>query len=289
MYEEEEESWSTSAAHSDPSRRLTLSKDVPITVTDYRDSYGPPHARRVGDSGYYEGTYDVMRNKHLSSMSGGNRSSTLSSDSTQLAYSDSRPTSAYGRSSPAARVASPPAPARRSDVLSSRPGSRPQSRPQSRADSAHRKSVSSHNANGGPTSDGHSMYATPPMSPEPLPRTTSPPAPSSSHLTIPTSPASTPPRRSPKTSSPESAHSQLSLVPSDGEDPDAFHVRSTYAQLDLCGVKGDGVEEGVERTRARVGSNRASEIRAAEALADGSEKTRDLTPSEIQLLSSLDR
>lgn len=149
--------------------------------------------------------------------------------------------------------------------------------------------MSSHNANGGPTSDGHSMYATPPMSPEPLPRTTSPPAPSSSHLTIPTSPSSTPPRRSPKTSSPESAHSQLSLVPSDGEDPDAFHVRSTYAQLDLCGVKGDGVDEGVERTRARVGSNRASEIRAAEALADGSEKTRDLTPSEIQLLSSLDR
>ena len=78
-------------------------------------------------------------------------------------------------------------------------------------------------------------------------------------------------------------------VRSEGEDADAFHVRSTYAQLEQCGVKGDGYEEGVERTRARVGGSRASELRAQEALGDGHEKTRDLTPQEVQLLSSLDR
>lgn len=78
-------------------------------------------------------------------------------------------------------------------------------------------------------------------------------------------------------------------MPSDGEDPDSFHVRSTYAQLDVVGVKGDGIEEGVERTRARVGGSRASELRAEEALADETEKTRDLTPDEVRLLGSLDR
>lgn len=76
---------------------------------------------------------------------------------------------------------------------------------------------------------------------------------------------------------------------SSNEDPDAFHVRSTYAQLDECGVRGDGYEEGVERTRARVGGSRASELRAEEALADEEEKTRDLTPLEISMLASLDR
>ena len=80
-----------------------------------------------------------------------------------------------------------------------------------------------------------------------------------------------------------------SLVPSEGEDPDSFHVRSTYAQLDLCGVKGDGIEEGVERTRARVGGSRASELKAEEALGDGTEKTRELTSEEVKVLGSLDR
>lgn len=66
-------------------------------------------------------------------------------------------------------------------------------------------------------------------------------------------------------------------------------MRSTYAQLDQQGVKGDGYEEGVERTRARVGGSRASELRALEALADEHEKTRDLTPQEIETLASVDR
>lgn len=81
----------------------------------------------------------------------------------------------------------------------------------------------------------------------------------------------------------------ISLVQSPDEDPDGFHVRSTYAQLEVCGVRGDGYEEGVERTRARVGGSRASELRAQEALGDADEKTRELTPQEMGILSSLDR
>jgi len=83
--------------------------------------------------------------------------------------------------------------------------------------------------------------------------------------------------------------SDLSITPSAGEDPDSFHVRSTYAQLDIFGVKGDGIEEGVERTRARVGGSRESELRAMNAVGDEDEKRRDLSPQELQLLASLDR
>ena len=83
--------------------------------------------------------------------------------------------------------------------------------------------------------------------------------------------------------------SSLSITPSAGEDPDSFLVRSTYAQLDILGVKGDGIEEGVERTRARVGGSRESELRAMNAVGDEDEKRRDLSPQELQMLSSLDR
>lgn len=57
----------------------------------------------------------------------------------------------------------------------------------------------------------------------------------------------------------------------------------------MTGVKGDGYEEGVERTRARASGSRASALREEAALADGSEKTRELTPKEIRTLESLDR
>lgn len=80
-----------------------------------------------------------------------------------------------------------------------------------------------------------------------------------------------------------------SNVPSEGEDVDAFHVRSTYAQLEMSGVKGDGYAEGVERTRARVGVSRTSQANAAAALGDGTEKNRDLDPREAELLGSVDR
>ena len=83
--------------------------------------------------------------------------------------------------------------------------------------------------------------------------------------------------------------SDLSITPSAGEDPDSFHVRSTYAQLDVLGVKGDGIDEGVERTRARVGGSRESELQAMNAVGDEDEKRRDLSPQEVQMLASLDR
>ena len=89
---------------------------------------------------------------------------------------------------------------------------------------------------------------------------------------------------------PPSSHlSQVVVTPHEGEDEDAFHVRRTYAELEVVGVKGDGYADGIERTRARVGSNRDSGIRALEALGDMADKKRDLTPREIEILASLDR
>ena len=86
-----------------------------------------------------------------------------------------------------------------------------------------------------------------------------------------------------------SPSSKISLVPSEGEDIDAFHVRNTYAQLEASGVKGDGYEEGIERTRARIGKSRTSQLQADAALGDGTEKNQDLDEKEIQVLRSVDR
>ena len=86
-----------------------------------------------------------------------------------------------------------------------------------------------------------------------------------------------------------SPSSNASLVPSEGEDVDAFHVRNTYAQLEVSGVKGDGYEEGFERTRARIGTSRTSQMQADAALGDRKEKARDLDEREIQVLKSVDR
>lgn len=83
--------------------------------------------------------------------------------------------------------------------------------------------------------------------------------------------------------------SKTSLVPSEGEDLDGFHVRNTYAQLEMCGVKGDGFDEGVERTRARIGPSRASQAFAENAIGDGTEKSQELDPKEIQTLVAVDR
>ncbi|KAG1904536.1 rab-GTPase-TBC domain-containing protein [Suillus fuscotomentosus] len=106
------------------------------------------------------------------------------------------------------------------------------------------------------------------------------------------SPSSQTPSSSPTTkqqSKLSSPSSKTSLVPSEGEDVDAFHVRSTYAHLDATGVRGDGYEEGVERTRARIRASKGSELRAEAALAGPSEKSRDLEARELSVLSSLDR
>lgn len=83
--------------------------------------------------------------------------------------------------------------------------------------------------------------------------------------------------------------SKTSLVPSEGEDLDSFHVRSTYAQLDATGVKGDGYEDGVERTRARQRASRVCELRASAASHSAADKPRDLLAEEVNVLTSLDR
>jgi hypothetical protein len=112
-------------------------------------------------------------------------------------------------------------------------------------------------------------------------------------VTTPPLPTSRPPSQTTGTSTSHRLlgrnRSDLSITPSAGEDPDSFHVRSTYAQLDVLGVKGDGIEEGVELTRARIGNSRESELKAANAIGDESEKRRDLNPKELQMLASLDR
>jgi hypothetical protein len=106
-------------------------------------------------------------------------------------------------------------------------------------------------------------------------------------------PSKNPPQRpKPKhtfTSPMSSLSSKTSLVPFEGEDPDAFHVRNTYAQLEECGVKGDGYEEGVERTRARIGDSTTSQIDAERALGDGTEKTQALSAKELEVLAGVDR
>jgi USP6 N-terminal-like protein len=296
MYEGEEESWSSSAPHLDHRRRST--KPIDVAITNYRDSYIPPNSRPAEDSGYYDATYDVMRpQSKLLGVAAQNRLSGMTDDSTELAYSDSRPASSYARTSTGTRIPSTSESHRRSGAQSSEGGGQPprsrqasglSSRPASRASSQLPHSLPQPQMNGSSHNGLPTPWATPRLSSTSLPSAEHGLA-QSPHLTVPSTPASTPPRRPSKTSTPDSKHSQLSLVRSEGEDADAYYVRSTYAQLDMTGVKGDGVEEGVERTRARVGGSRASELRADEALADENEKTRELTPREIQLLSSLDR
>lgn len=95
--------------------------------------------------------------------------------------------------------------------------------------------------------------------------------------------ASTPPQRF------ASPGSKSSLLPSEGEEVDAFYVRNTYAELEMTGVKGDGYVEGVERTRARTGGSRTSMLREEQALGDGTEKSKELSPKELETLASLDR
>lgn len=124
-----------------------------------------------------------------------------------------------------------------------------------------------------PSSLHPSPAATPPRQPSPT-------------LQPPTTPTSLPLKHGPFAGSPSS---KISLVPSEGEDLDAFHVRNTYAQLEMSGVKGDGYEEGVERTRARIGASRSSQLNALAALGDGTEKTRELEAKEIETLASVDR
>ncbi|KAI0078849.1 RabGAP/TBC [Panus rudis PR-1116 ss-1] len=359
--EDERRSWSASERLSVAGHRHRFSKDVDIvTVAQVPDPRPESYIHNTNgrviagvdqDSAFYDATSGKYRpsSTRLSTVDRirGMRQSAASADSAQLAYTDSRPSSSYVRTStltgdssaqqsneflrtnvfsqdydtlavspPSSRPPSafhPPEESsqRRSHTLSpdlrthTPPHSRPTSRPHSRPNSQYQQSNSSQRGystpNGGSslqTSSPASVSKPLPASPagsstHPLPPPALSPARSSTPVNAVASPSIlapvTPPSSQPdRQSANGSPGSIFSLQPSEGEDPDAFHVRSTYAQLDQQGVKGDGYVEGVERTRAKLGG-RASEIRALEALADASEKTRDLTPKEVEVLGSLDR
>ncbi|KAG8219387.1 RabGAP/TBC [Butyriboletus roseoflavus] len=141
---------------------------------------------------------------------------------------------------------------------------------------------------------------TPRSRPESVFRRSDSPLPDPTLNSLPPKPPSslTPPQstQTPSSSTGTRQHSKLShpssktsLVPSEGEELDSFHVRSTYAQLDATGVRGDGYEDGVERTRARQRASRATEFRGDAVLASPSEKSRELLVEEVNVLASLDR
>lgn len=68
-----------------------------------------------------------------------------------------------------------------------------------------------------------------------------------------------------------------------GEEEDAYHVRATYARLEVQGVFGDGWEEGVERTRERAVVSKRRESRAPMARGD------ILVEEERKALATVDR
>ncbi|KAI0778988.1 rab-GTPase-TBC domain-containing protein [Trametes elegans] len=329
MYEEDASSWSASASasavshaarphsrHPSHSLNQNLKDNVQIAagaaMPTYRDSFLQGDPAALDDSAFYDTTpYDLRRasmGKRISVVDK-SRHSLVSTGSVQVAYADGSPPSVYRHS---AAESTGSGGVRRSVASdSTRRPSGPRSRPSSTQ--RHRPSSSQHSAvtprlslsieasevKALPRTPPHSPIVSPPSSPgtpvtpppRPLHLDSEPSSPPEPSLRVPAptalSPASSPRSSTSHVSIPESKRSVV--VREEGEDPDAFHVRSTYAQLNSTGVKGDGIEEGVERTRARVGGSRASELRAQQALGDAFEKTRELTPQEIELLQSLDR
>ncbi|KAF8846007.1 RabGAP/TBC [Paxillus ammoniavirescens] len=289
MYGDEEAraSWSASAFEG-KSQELDLSLGDSFTYGSFfnhTNAYPPSTDSTCIDLSPNSRPFSKLVNPHEMA-----HLSSTSSGSSQLPYT--RPTSGYAASSPKPRdtLELPP---RSSRVSAGQ--NRPRSAVTSRGSQADSESIPHHPVQFTP-------LPTPPHSrPPSVVRRTDSPVPEPTLLLTPPQPTSSlaPPQSSqtPSSSSPttkqhsklSSPSSKTSLVPSEGEDLDAFHVRSTYAQLDATGVRGDGYEEGVERTRARLRASRASELRAEAALSSPSERLRDLPAEELSLLSSLDR
>ncbi|WVN90220.1 uncharacterized protein L203_105456 [Cryptococcus depauperatus CBS 7841] len=84
----------------------------------------------------------------------------------------------------------------------------------------------------------------------------------------------------------EGNKSQTSMTGSSryfGEDEESFHIRSTYARLDIEGVHGDGWDQGVERTRGGPPTTgKRITVHAAT-------KMRDIGEHERRFLAGLDR
>jgi len=264
MYGEEESTWTIPASTANSqSRHLQVEQQG-------RKPYIRASKLSLEDSGYSESSYDPRLSKHLLQM----EASRESNGTALLAYEDDDPRTSYHSTNQKI----PPSPPqserlstvsqRTSTIFSPTPfptGVDPSSLTDSSDSSTDQPFLTP------PTPD--------PSSSRPISRTNSPRA--SAVLPPPSLRESVPP--------PSPHLSQIVVTPHEGEDEDAFHVRRTYAELEVVGVRGDGYSEGVERTRARVGSNRESGVRALEALGDIAEKKRDLTPLEVEILASLDR
>lgn len=131
------------------------------------------------------------------------------------------------------------------------------------------------------TPDAGSLRAsafTPPPVPKHLPQGAYLSPATLSHASIATSPTSVS-HRSP------SGSLSLSIRRAEAEDQDSFHVRATYAQLDVSGVPRDGVDDGIERTRARLGVS-LDDVRNS---SDFQTRGGDLDDKELAVLGSLDR
>ncbi|KIJ66440.1 hypothetical protein HYDPIDRAFT_166664 [Hydnomerulius pinastri MD-312] len=287
MYGDDEAraSWSASAFE-DKSQELDLSLGDSFTYRNFFNHTSPYSSNT--DSSYVDISHNSRPPSKLVNPHEIARHSTTSTGAAQLAYT--RPPSGCATSSANGR-----------DTLELPPRSLRVSSSQNRPRSAVTSCSSQADSEAIPPPVQLPPLPTPPQSrppsifrrtdspvPEPTliltpPQPTTSLAPSQPSQTPSSSPAT---KQQSKLSSPSS---KTSLVPSEGEDLDAFHVRSTYAQLDATGVRGDGYEEGVERTRARLRASRGSELRAEAALSNPSEKLRDLPAEELNVLSSLDR
>ena len=264
MYGEEESTWTIPAPTVNrQSRHLQVEQPG-------RKPYIRASKLSLEDSGYSESSYDPRFSKHLLQM----EPSRESNGTALLAYADDDSRTSYHSANQKSLPSRPQS--QRLSLVSQGPsttfsptpfptGVEPSSRTNSTGSSTDQPFLSP------PTPD--------PSPSKPISRANSPRV--SAVLSPPSLRESAPP------SSPHL--SQVIVTPHEGEDEDAFHVRRTYAELEVVGVRGDGIADGVERTRARVGSNRESGLRALEALGDIAEKKRDLTPREIEILTSLDR
>ena len=259
MYREDEGSWTVPVPTVD-----RQGPQHPLVDQPERRHYIRASKLTLEDSGYSETVFDPRSSKDLLQM----ESTRRSDDTTFLPYTDDDPRASY-HSAIQRNTSSRPQSQRNSPVLSPTPlpapiGVEPPSRTNSTASSSDQVFLSPQTrpSSSKPVSRVSSLRASALLSPPSLRESLLPP---SSHL------------------------SQVVVTPHEGEDEDAFHVRRTYAELEFFGVKEDGYADGVERTRARLGSNRNSELRALEALGDMADKRRDLTPREVEILASLDR
>ena len=261
MYGEDESGWTIPAPTvSCPSRHLQVEQQG-------RKPYIRASKLSLEDSGYSESSYDPRFSKHLLQMD----TCRESNGTTLLAYADDDRRTSYhsaNQKTPPSRPQS-----RRLSAVSQQPSTTFSPTPFPTGIEPSSRTNSS-----GSSTDQPFLSPDPSLS-RPISRVNSPRV--SAVLPPPSLRESVPP------SSPHL--SKVVVIPHEGEDEDSFHVRRTYAELEVVGVRGDGYAEGVERTRARVGSNRESGIRALEALGDIAEKKRDLTPREIEILASLDR